>query len=62
MQILARLMHCECMAVKTTIYTIGHSNKSEEDFLDAIRSYGIDRVIDIRTKLYSRWFNGTISV
>lgn len=39
----------------TTIFTIGHSNKSEELFLDALRQHKIDRVIDVRSRPYSRW-------
>ena len=37
------------------IYTIGHSNVSAEKLLERLRKYEIDRVIDIRSKPYSRW-------
>ncbi len=37
------------------IYTIGHSNVSAEKLLERLRMYEIDRVIDVRTKPYSRW-------
>lgn len=37
------------------IYTIGHSNVSAEKLLERLRTYEIDRVIDVRTKPYSRW-------
>lgn len=37
------------------IYTIGHSNKSTEILLERLKAYEIDRVIDVRTKPYSRW-------
>lgn len=37
------------------IYTIGHSNVSAEKLLERLRTYDIDRVVDVRTKPYSRW-------
>lgn len=37
------------------IYTIGHSNVSTEKLLETLLQYKIDRVIDVRTKPYSRW-------
>lgn len=37
------------------IYTIGHSNVSAERLLERLRTYEIDRVIDVRSKPYSRW-------
>ncbi len=37
------------------IYTIGHSNVSAEKLLETLRLYEIDRVVDVRTKPYSRW-------
>lgn len=37
------------------IYTIGHSNVSGEKLLERLGLYQIDRVIDVRTKPYSRW-------
>lgn len=32
-----------------TIYTIGHSTRAIEDFIQLIKTYGIERVIDVRT-------------
>jgi uncharacterized protein (DUF488 family) len=40
--------------VKITIYTIGHSTHTVEEFIDILRAYGIEKVIDIRTIPKSR--------
>jgi Domain of unknown function DUF488 len=40
---------------KRTIFTVGHSNKSIDVFLERLRDYGVERVVDVRTKPYSRW-------
>jgi uncharacterized protein (DUF488 family) len=40
---------------KRTIYSIGHSNVSVAVFAERLWAYKIDRVIDVRTKPYSRW-------
>ncbi len=40
---------------KRTIWTIGHSNVSGEMLREKLRSYGIDRVVDVRSRPYSRW-------
>jgi uncharacterized protein (DUF488 family) len=40
---------------KRTIWTIGHSVKSIEVFQEQLREYKIDRLVDVRTKPYSRW-------
>jgi uncharacterized protein (DUF488 family) len=32
-----------------TIYTLGTGRRSEEDFIEILLSYGIERVIDVRT-------------
>ncbi|MGH7573672.1 MAG: DUF488 family protein [Longimicrobiales bacterium] len=31
-----------------TVYTIGHSTRSEEAFIDLLTSYGIEEVVDVR--------------
>lgn len=38
-----------------TVWTIGHGVKSLESFQERLKTYQIDRVIDVRTKPYSRW-------
>lgn len=46
---------------KKRIFTIGHSTKSIDDFLDILRAYAITEVVDIRTIPKSRHnpqFNG----
>ena len=37
------------------IYTIGHSNYSMERFLDMLRHYNINTVVDIRGTPYSKY-------
>lgn len=37
-----------------TIYTIGHSTRSETEFVDLLRSWSIARVVDVRTIPRSR--------
>lgn len=42
------------------VYTIGHSNKSLETFRTRLEQHSIQRLVDIRTRPYSRfcpWFN-----
>lgn len=42
------------------IYTIGHSNRSKDDFINRLKEQDIDRLVDVRTRPYSRfcpWFN-----
>jgi uncharacterized protein (DUF488 family) len=38
----------------TSIFTIGHSTRPQEDFIGLLKSHGIQRVIDIRTIPRSR--------
>jgi uncharacterized protein (DUF488 family) len=38
-----------------TVYTIGHSDHTSEDFVDLLRRYGIKLVVDVRSQPYSRW-------
>lgn len=38
----------------TTLYTLGHSTRSEQEFLELLTEHGIERVIDIRTVPGSR--------
>lgn len=39
---------------KRIIYTIGHSNRSFDDFVSLLREYGIEQIIDVRTIPRSR--------
>lgn len=42
------------------IYTIGHSNRSLNEFVTRLKDHDIERLVDIRTRPYSRfcpWFN-----
>lgn len=38
----------------TTLYTIGHSTRGVEEFIHLLRSFGVERVVDIRTIPRSR--------
>jgi uncharacterized protein (DUF488 family) len=38
-----------------TIYTIGHSNHSEEMFLDLLSRHGIEVLVDVRSQPFSRY-------
>lgn len=43
-----------------TVYTIGHSNRTIEHFLETLISQGIEVLVDVRSSPYSRyatWFN-----
>jgi uncharacterized protein (DUF488 family) len=37
------------------IWSIGHSTKSADELLERLNTYGIGRVVDVRTHPYSRW-------
>lgn len=39
----------------STIYTIGHSNRSVEQLVDLLRSHEIDTVVDVRSEPYSKY-------
>lgn len=39
-----------------TIYTIGHSNIKIEVFINLLRHYGINCVVDVRSQAFSRYF------
>lgn len=40
---------------ETTIFSIGHGNKKIEDFIQELKSYGIQFLLDIRSKPFSKW-------
>jgi len=40
---------------QSTIYSIGHGNKTIEQFIDEIKLYNIEYLIDVRTTPYSKW-------
>ncbi len=40
---------------KIPIYTIGHGNRSLEDFIELLQRYDITYVIDVRSQPYSRY-------
>lgn len=41
--------------VEKMLHTIGHGNRSAEDFLSLLQSYGIQYLADVRSKPYSRF-------
>jgi uncharacterized protein (DUF488 family) len=42
-------------SIQPTIYTIGHSNHSEEKFLDLLMQHGIEVLVDVRSQPFSRY-------
>lgn len=40
---------------ESTIFSIGHGNKTIERFIDELRSFDISYLADVRTKPYSKW-------
>jgi uncharacterized protein (DUF488 family) len=38
-----------------TLYTVGHSNHSEEKFLDLLQQHGIEVLVDVRSQPFSRY-------
>lgn len=38
-----------------TLYTVGHSNHAPDAFVALLRAHGIGRVLDVRSRPYSRW-------
>lgn len=41
--------------VMSSIYGIGHSNKPIEVFIEKLKEYSIDTLVDVRTRPYSRF-------
>lgn len=41
--------------LETTIYSIGHGNKTINDFITELKSFDIEYLLDIRSKPYSKW-------
>lgn len=39
----------------TKIFTVGHSNVPKEKLLERLQSFSINRLVDVRTKPYSRY-------
>jgi len=39
----------------TTVYTIGHSSHTAEAFIELLRQHGIELLIDVRSRPYSRY-------
>jgi uncharacterized protein (DUF488 family) len=40
---------------KIPLYTIGHGNRKPDDFLDILKKFGIDYLIDVRSMPYSKF-------
>ncbi|MEA2018916.1 MAG: DUF488 domain-containing protein, partial [Campylobacterota bacterium] len=40
---------------QSTIYSIGHGNKTIEQFIDELKAYNIEYLVDVRTTPYSKW-------
>lgn len=41
--------------VTPTIFTIGHSNRTLQQFLDKLREHSIEIIVDVRSRPASRW-------
>jgi len=41
--------------MQSTIYSIGHGNKSIESFIEELKAFKIEFLIDVRTTPYSKW-------
>lgn len=39
----------------SSLYTIGHGNKSIDEFMAELRHYGVMFVADVRSSPYSKW-------
>ena len=39
----------------TTLYSIGHGNKKIEDFIEELKFFNIQYLLDIRSKPFSKW-------
>ena len=40
---------------ESTIYSIGHGNKTVEEFIEELKSFDIEYLLDIRSSPYSKW-------
>lgn len=40
---------------ESTVYSIGHGNKKIEDFIEELKSFNIQFLLDIRSKPFSKW-------
>src|ERR1700753_1180012 len=40
---------------KNTIFTIGHGSRKAADFLEILKSYGIEYLIDVRSQPFSKF-------
>jgi uncharacterized protein (DUF488 family) len=43
------------MNIQTTLYSIGHGQKTLEEFYEELTSFNIQYVIDVRSSPYSKW-------
>lgn len=41
--------------IESTIFSIGHGNKNINDFIEELKSFRIQYLLDIRSKPYSKW-------
>ncbi len=41
--------------MNSSIYSIGHGNKSMEQFIDELEAYNIKYLLDVRSKPFSKW-------
>lgn len=41
--------------MEVTLFSIGHGNKSIQEFLDELQSFGISYLVDVRSVPFSKW-------
>jgi len=44
-------MKVHALDTQLTVYTVGHSTHSLDDFFELLRAYSIERLVDVRTVL-----------
>ncbi len=47
-------MNAQASHTRLTVYTVGHSTRTLDDFVALLRAYGIERLVDVRTIPRSR--------
>ncbi len=47
-------MKAQALHTQLTVYTVGHSTRSLDDFVGLLRAYGIERLVDVRSIPRSR--------
>lgn len=43
------------MPINSTLYSIGHGQKTQEEFISELKSFDIQFLVDVRSSPYSKW-------